>query len=503
MKKVLIVILICMASVAGAAGVITPHWSGAIIDNLVVKESPWVDVRAYGALGDGTTDDGPAVLAAFNAIKAAGGGTLLVPKGIYKINTKITLDKMPQFNVVGVGGMNTPIGSSTDLLNVSCFLNGTGGGVMFQIDGTVAVGGVITSHINWVNVSFDNRANANNVAFHLTSAYDRMRWAGCAFFGGLSAFTFSTTTTVFNAMWERCFFSTITKAFDLPDGTTDALNMVWKDNIFRSCGYAVYALRGNSFYFKNNLVEACTTDGYYLTQIAYIHIDGDHFEQNAQRDVFVDNVGSYTTKVLTMRGVTHTKWAAGGQTVCVLVYDSLVMFFSGNSNAVTTGGADYQIIAPGGRYVTFVANSLVNGYSVTGGAKEYKQILYDNNVSYTPTWVSDSNPQPNIGNGTLEGHYTRIGNQVTANIFLKAGSTTTFGTGKYYFSLPTTTDNTYSVGVAHVFDYGVQEYVGVTRAERLDTRVYVALDNNGTVNPTNPFTLANTDEINISHTYHE
>ncbi len=46
----------------------------------------------YGAVGDGVTDDGPALQDALDAIADAGGGTLLVPAGRYSINTPVSKD---------------------------------------------------------------------------------------------------------------------------------------------------------------------------------------------------------------------------------------------------------------------------------------------------------------------------------------------------------------------------------------------------------------------------
>ena len=46
----------------------------------------------FGAVGDGTTDDGPALQDALNAIAAAGGGTLIVPAGRYAIATPVQKD---------------------------------------------------------------------------------------------------------------------------------------------------------------------------------------------------------------------------------------------------------------------------------------------------------------------------------------------------------------------------------------------------------------------------
>jgi hypothetical protein len=48
-----------------------------------------VSVKDFGAVGDGTTNDSTAFSLAINAISAAGGGTLYVPEGVYKITSKI------------------------------------------------------------------------------------------------------------------------------------------------------------------------------------------------------------------------------------------------------------------------------------------------------------------------------------------------------------------------------------------------------------------------------
>ena len=58
-------------------------------------------------------------------------------------------------------------------------------------------------------------------------------------------------------------------------------------------------------------------------------------------------------------------------------------------------------------------------------------------TSYTPLWTS-SGTAPALGNGTIVGYYAKAGRLVTAKIAMEGGSTTTFGTGSYSFSLPFT-----------------------------------------------------------------
>jgi len=50
------------------------------------------DLRDFGAVGDGSTDDGPALQHALDALAEAGGGTLVVPEGKYVIATPVARD---------------------------------------------------------------------------------------------------------------------------------------------------------------------------------------------------------------------------------------------------------------------------------------------------------------------------------------------------------------------------------------------------------------------------
>ena len=58
-------------------------------------------------------------------------------------------------------------------------------------------------------------------------------------------------------------------------------------------------------------------------------------------------------------------------------------------------------------------------------------------TSYAVSWVG-STTNPTIGNGTLTGAYKVIGKTCFVRINVAAGSTTTFGSGNYSFSLPFT-----------------------------------------------------------------
>lgn len=50
------------------------------------------DVTRFGAVGNGVTDDAPAIQSAIDALMLAGGGTLYFPSGAYKVNSSLIVD---------------------------------------------------------------------------------------------------------------------------------------------------------------------------------------------------------------------------------------------------------------------------------------------------------------------------------------------------------------------------------------------------------------------------
>lgn len=57
-------------------------------------------------------------------------------------------------------------------------------------------------------------------------------------------------------------------------------------------------------------------------------------------------------------------------------------------------------------------------------------------TSYAVSWTQTGGTTLAIGNGTLVGEYVKTGRLVFFSIRLTRGSTTNFGTGSYFFSLP-------------------------------------------------------------------
>ncbi len=89
----------------GRAGCRTRHRGG---------HSPVLDVRRYGAVADGVTDSAPAINRAIAAAGRAGGGTVLIPPGTFRIDDVI---RVGHSNVVvrGAGSDRTKLYATRNL----------------------------------------------------------------------------------------------------------------------------------------------------------------------------------------------------------------------------------------------------------------------------------------------------------------------------------------------------------------------------------------------------
>lgn len=137
-------------------------------------------------------------------------------------------------------------------------------------------------------------------------------------------------------------------------------------------------------------------------------------------------------------------------------------------------------------------------------------------TSFTSTWTA-ATTNPAIGNGTITAAYCQINKMVFARYRIVPGSTTTFGSGIYYFSLPVTAASAYvnrhPVGTAELNDVTITDYLGTVVLDNT-SRVSILFPR-ATVNsigvtvsveatfmtPTLPYTFGNADELKFSITY--
>ena len=77
-------------------------------------------------------------------------------------------------------------------------------------------------------------------------------------------------------------------------------------------------------------------------------------------------------------------------------------------------------------------------------------------TSYTPIWTAVTT-NPSLGNGTLNGRYVRSGRTITGYVNLVAGSTTTYGSGDYAFSIPV------AASASMLTSIGLAQFLGGSR----------------------------------------
>lgn len=130
--------------------------------------------------------------------------------------------------------------------------------------------------------------------------------------------------------------------------------------------------------------------------------------------------------------------------------------------------------------------------------------LLDAWTSYIPVWTS-SGVAPLLGNGTVQGFWRQVGRTVDVRIALAMGSTTTFGTGNYRFSLPVAPKFNSLLGAYCDDGSATQRWAGQARiiAELAtgDNMRIVVQDGTGSVTNLVPFTWASTDVLVLTGSY--
>lgn len=155
---------------------------------------------------------------------------------------------------------------------------------------------------------------------------------------------------------------------------------------------------------------------------------------------------------------------------------------------------------------TFVVGEVVSAAIMNQEIRDQFNSMFAAWTTYTPTWTS-TGTAPALGNGTLTGRYMKIGRTVIVQINLVAGSTTTFGTGNYSFSLPVTAGTTglAETGAAQLL--GVDRWSGTVIISSAATTVspFVPISNVNTrsdfITGTRPETLASGAQIRMGFTY--
>ncbi|MDD4985702.1 MAG: glycosyl hydrolase family 28-related protein, partial [Dehalococcoidales bacterium] len=234
-------------------------WGTARTEDFITK-GPWIDVRAFGATGDGVTDDTAAIAAALDSL-GTDGGTVYFPEGIYLV-TELNVSKS---SVILKGmGRGTSGGSTTEI-------RATTGAIasMPYITGNYVTVRDMQFNGNGISEQFNLAGSYCNVDNIYSSGYTHYNFYG----GGGNLHTISNSNFYSGAARTSVNVTQFLNNYFNGNGTYASLileggaNMVIRGNTFESYSTAIYlaTTSGNTIVsadISNNYFESAYDDGH-------------------------------------------------------------------------------------------------------------------------------------------------------------------------------------------------------------------------------------------------
>jgi parallel beta-helix repeat protein len=243
------------------------EWSLVDTTNYIwAMQSPFFNVRDFGAKGDGSHDDTAAIQAAINAARPMGGAVLL-PPGSYGISTPLLLDA-GGFTIVGAGFQSSTIG----------VLNGANMNAVFQFSDTAP---------NSFNVFKDFSINGQSVDGNSAAAFGIVSATiSHSRFENLKIQGTSTAAISIGYGWDNdilgCEISYNNgDGILLTNSSNNAVNVV-RCKVFANTGIGLQIAGGTNVNIEGNTFEANAKCAIYA-QLAVqgMRIVGNYFESNS------------------------------------------------------------------------------------------------------------------------------------------------------------------------------------------------------------------------------
>lgn len=410
------------------------------------------DIRRYGAVGNGSTDCASAIGAAITQASQSGGAPWYVPEGTFSIASSLTVPNSTK-GVTGYGhGKHSIIkkGFNGDMLTL-----GTRGvllDIFFDGNGANFTGrGIVVS----AGTNPDGYQYARGVHIWETASY---------------CLEFTADGVGFGSLWIGCFFKLNGNNTYCVKHPTDSGT---GNRIFVGCEAPFDSLMDIS-----NSVNT--------------QIHGGFSGRSTAGSLWCLGFSASSAQAL----VCGVRLAGGGQTGTIrgTIHNISGCDIAGNL-VLDTGLTSSKILSNTLGSATITDNSTATGTS----ANEWDSTV----ISYNPTWTA-ATANPSLGNGSLNGSYTRVGRMVTLSFRLIVGSTTTFGTGVWRFSIPFAAHTRSYIGQAYVLDSGTTLLTGILRINEGGSEQYCQLLTHNSANfasATVPITFATGDEVWGTITY--
>jgi Pectate lyase superfamily protein len=410
--------------------------AGAFLD----KGNRVFDVKAYGAVGDGVTDDAAAFVAAKNAAVASGGGVVYYGNaGTYRTHTSIVW-------AANVGLLGDGVAKIMPDAQMRAFDLQQANNTVFDkviIDGTNVASSPTNTFQIWIN-------NSTGVRF-LNCRIINSRG------GGLWVTSNDAVTS--DVRITNCYLSGFGTGDVIGGGTDDSSTGYIDDVIVEGCT-VIQNIGGAGTYhnaidivgvrhvqFNNNTVEGGITFGNEQSPNEFSKITGNTIRQSS---------GSTTNSILSVATNASALEVTNNVIVTDNVLDGGTIAVTGTSGHVATHVliADNVISVPSGasygirtQYLTL---SKISGNSVTGAATHG---IYIDNDSYIDVSGNLLNGCTNATNQTGSSYITYMDNQIVSCTNAHANVDLTTCTVRQTVGNKTTYGNNNSADAAHSFYY--------------------------------------------------
>lgn len=425
----------------------------------VFKLRHFVNVQdpAYGAKGDGTTDDTTAIQSAVDSL-GTGGGIVFFPKPSsgYLLTTSINLSGLTNITFEGDGGIDVNGGNTTKLVADSSMT-----GPMFTCSTATRSGAFTFRRLHF----YANQLNVDAFYIHGTSQQARfLAWEECGFEGlrtGAWIGDYTNTaelTYVLGANFYRCWFRDCVRPIVADASGFDGLNLrqVWISDPNARVTKAISVLQAGTNLTAENLwisLGDTATHALYFSVPSQCHIKDFAIEAN---DITASYIGLYQASGSADGGVKlengrFNTQAAGYVAIDVsntkgMILDNIKAVGNINVGASTKVYTRDVIFSGSFTYTGTTANVFENG-TATG--------------TFTPTVNFATPGDVSISYSVQRGLYQKQGDEVTAHVELTCVPTFTTASGSFLVTnLPFTSVATYQQSA------GVALYSGITDAAR-------------------------------------
>lgn len=204
-----------------------------------------INVKQFGAYGDGTNDDTLAIQTAINYAEENEILDVYFPNGFYKITESLEITKAINLK----GAISTLYNTNTDVKSASLYWDGETGETMVKIPTGYFVNGYSIE-----NIGFNGNSKSVTCIDLIRAKYTRINNCSFTHFGTGIAIENNSYHNIIEKCWFRSYE---TYGINIKQGTTPANSQIIRENIFTltSNNYGIYINNANAVIIMNNMME--------------------------------------------------------------------------------------------------------------------------------------------------------------------------------------------------------------------------------------------------------